>query len=96
MSLIDDIYSGDVYPAEQVNPVSDAFREHSRKAEDLYGRLNTSLDEEQRGLLDGYRYESAAAADLCDLEFYRAGVQFGVRLILEALGWRNEAPDIHK
>ena len=25
MSLIDDIYSGDVYPAEQVNPVSDAF-----------------------------------------------------------------------
>ena len=53
MSLIDDIYSGDVYPAEQVNPVSDAFREHSRKAEDLYGKLKTVLTEEQRGALDG-------------------------------------------
>lgn len=94
MSLIDEIYSGDVYPAEQVNPVSDAFREHSRKAESLYDKLKAVLTEEQRGILDKYRDESAAAADLCDLEFYLAGVQFGVRLILEALGWRSDTSDI--
>ena len=85
MSVIDDIYNGAYYPAELVRPDSDAFREHLQKAEALSGRLARALDEEQNGILDEFKEESAIVTDLYNLEFYRAGVKFGIRLLLEAL-----------
>ena len=96
MSVIDDIYNGAYYPAELVRPDSDAFREHLQKAEALSGRLARALDEEQNGILDEFKEESAIVTDLYNLEFYRAGVKFGIRLLLEALDARVKLPDIHK
>ena len=96
MSVIDDIYNGAYYPAELVKPDSDAFREHLQKAETLSGRLARALDEEQNGILDEFKEESAIVTDLYNLEFYRAGVKFGIRLLLEALDVRVRLPDIHK
>ena len=96
MSVIDDIYNGAYYPAELVKPDSDAFREHLQKAEALSGRLARALDEEQNGILDEFKEESAIVTDLYNLEFYRAGVKFGIRLLLEALDARVKLPDIHK
>lgn len=96
MSVIDDIYNGAYYPAELVKPDSDAFREHLQKAEALSGRLARALNEEQNGILDEFKEESAIVTDLYNLEFYRAGVKFGIRLLLEALDARVKLPDIHK
>ena len=96
MSVIDDIYNGAYYPAELVRPDSDAFREHLQKAEALSGRLARALDEEQNGILDEFKEESAIVTDLYNLEFYRAGVKFGIRLLLEALDAKVKLPDIHK
>ncbi len=96
MSMIDDIYNGAYYPAELVKPDSDAFREHLQKAEALAGRLAWILNEEQNGILDEFKEESAIVADLYNLEFYRAGVELGVRILLEALGAETDVPDIHK
>ena len=59
MSVIDDIYNGAYYPAELVKPDSDAFREHLQKAEALSGRLARMLNEEQGGVLDEFKEESA-------------------------------------
>lgn len=96
MSVIDDIYNGAYYPAELVKPDSDAFREHLQRAEALSGRLARALDEEQNGILDEFKEESAIVTDLYNLEFYRAGMKFGVGLLLEALDARVKLPDIHK
>ena len=96
MSVIDDIYNGAYYPAELVKPDSDAFREHLQKAEALSGRLARAMDEEQNGIMDEFKEESAIVTDLYNLEFYRAGVKFGIRLLLEALDARVKLPDIHK
>lgn len=96
MSVIDDIYNGDLYPSEQVTPDSAPFREHSRNAEELSGRLQSALTGEQLGLLEAYKSEAAMVTDLYNLEFYRAGVKFGIRLLLEALDARVELPDLHK
>ena len=86
MSVIEDIYNGAYYPAELVRPDSDAFREHLQNAEKLAGQLERSLSPEQREILDDYKEETAIVTDLYNMEFFRTGVQLGVRLLLEALG----------
>lgn len=96
MSVIDDIYNGDLYPSEQVKPDSAAFKEHSGNAEELSHRLRNALAVEQLGILEAYKSEAAMVTDLYNLEFYRAGVKFGVRLLLEALSGGAEPPEIHK
>ena len=93
MSVIDDIYNGELYPSEQVKPDSAVFRDHSKAAEELSVRLDGVLNEEQRGILEEYKSEAAIVTDLYNLEFYRAGVTLGVRLFLEALGAETPLPD---
>jgi hypothetical protein len=96
MSVIDDIYNGDLYPSEQVKPDSIAFKEHSGNAEELSRRLQNALAGDQLGILEAYKSEAAMVTDLYNLEFYRAGVKFGIRLLLEELDARVELPDLHK
>ena len=96
MSLIDDIYNGAYYPLEQVKPSSEAFKEHAASVERLSCQLESRLTEEQRETLAAYRREDALVSDLYNLEFYRAGVQFGIRLVLEVLSGSAEPPEIHK
>ena len=95
MSLIDDIYNGAYYPLEQVKPASEAFKEHADSAERLSCLLESQLTEQQRETLAAFKREDAVVTDLYNLEFYRAGVQFGVRLLLEALSGGTEPPGIH-
>ena len=96
MSMIDDIYNGEYYPSELVKPGSEAFRAHAAQAERLSAQLAALLDEEQRDVLDAYKSETAVVTDLYNLEFYRAGIQFGIRLLTEALFGCVEPPDLHK
>lgn len=96
MSLVDDIYNGAYYPLEQVKPASEAFKEHADSAERFSNELESQLTEEQRETLAAYKREDAVVTDLYNLEFYRAGVQFGIRLMLEALSGSAEPPEIHK
>lgn len=96
MSLIDDIYNGAYYPSEQVKPDSESFLEHAACAEKLAGQIERLLTAEQREALDAYKSEAAIVTDLYNLAFYRAGVQFGIRLLLEALSGSAEPPEIHK
>lgn len=96
MSVIDAIYNGEYYPSEQVTPDSTIFAEHAANAQRLSGQLEALLSAEQRDALDAYKSEAAVVTDLYNLEFYRAGVQFGVRLLLETLFGSAEPPEIHK
>ena len=96
MSVIDAIYNGEYYPSEQVTPDSAIFAEHAANAQRLSERLEALLSAEQRDALDAYKSEAAVVTDLYNVEFYRAGVQFGVRLLLEALSDGAEPTEIHK
>ena len=96
MSVIDDIYNGVYYPLEQVKPTSEALKEHAASAERFSNKLASQLTGEQRETLAAYKREDAVVTDLYNLEFYRAGVQFGVRLLLEAYFGSAEPPEIHK
>ena len=96
MSLINDIYNGEYYPAEQVKPDTELFRLHSGNAAALSEKLSEALTEEQRDLLDAYKSERAVVTDLYNMEFFRAGVKLGVRLLLEALDCHPEMTDMHK
>jgi len=93
VSVIDDIYNGELYPAEQVKPCSDAFHAHAEIVERLSERLESLLNEEQRGVLEEYKSETAMVTDLYNLEFYRAGVKLGIQLLLEALDEETAKPD---
>ena len=75
---------------------SEAFKEHADCVERLSVELESQLTEEQRETLASYRREDAVVSDLYNLEFFRAGVKFGIRLLLEVLDARVELPDIHK
>ena len=92
MSVIDDIYNGELYPSEQVKPDSAVFHSHAKAAEELSVRLDGVLTKEQRDILEEYKTEAAIVTDLYNLEFYRAGVTLGVRLLLEALGAETALP----
>ena len=96
MSIIDDIYNGVYYPSEQVKPDSPAFLEHAGNVERLSKQLESLLTAEQRNVLDAFKSETAVVTDLYDLEFYRAGIKFGIQLLLEALFGGAEVPEIHK
>ena len=96
MSLIEDIYNGEYYPAEQVKPDSEAFFEHTARAEELCGQLERLLTAQQREALETYEDEAAIVTDLYNLEFFRSGIRFGIRLILEALAGQDGLPDVHK
>ena len=62
----------------------------------IINKLESQLTGEQRETLAAYKREDAVVTDLYNLEFYRAGVQFGVRLLLEVLSGGTEPPEIHK
>ena len=85
MSIIDQIYNGNYYPAEDITPNSDSFREHTKAAEALAIQLQSFLTEEQAQVLDEYKTETALVIDLYNVEYYRAGLEFGVRVILEEI-----------
>ena len=89
MSIIDQIYNGGYYPAEDIKPTTDSFREHSKAAEALADRLQSFLTLEQAQVLDEYKTEAALVTDIYNLEYYRAGVEFGIRLILEAVSGKG-------
>lgn len=89
MSIIEQIYNGNYYPAEDITPDSDAFHEHSKATEALALQLQSFLTEMQIQVLDEYKTESALVTDLYNLEYYRTGVEFGVRVILEAISGRE-------
>lgn len=96
MSIIEDLYNGAVYPAEQVRPRSPAFRAHRQEARRLWEQVEQSLTPEQRTLMDAYRDEEAVVLDLYDLEYFRAGIRFAVKLMAEALGTGEDLSESDK
>lgn len=82
-SLIEQIYNGEYYPAEDLLPTSEAYREAKRRHTEYVDELHQTLTEKQREMREqAVRVES----DIITMEnqcIYAAGVRFGIQLMLE-------------
>ena len=86
MSIIDEIYTGQWIPAEQIRPDSAAYCAAKTKTAAVATELNETMTPEQRELWDRYVDYLVAEMDLCYREYFRRGVIFGAKLMLEILG----------
>ena len=85
MYILEDLYNGNVHPAEYQFPKGGAYAEAIRKVAEVEKRLMNSLNTEQNELLNEFR-RCLADADLIDnFHAFRAGFQLGVQLTLDAL-----------
>lgn len=84
-TLLEQLYNGEIFPAEDIVPQSAEYRAAGRELEGLRDKLEAELPEKDTGLLE--EYESAFEdAHRIDLRLtYVEGVRFGVRFMLETL-----------
>ena len=86
MSIIEELYNGNIYPPEQVTPET----AHTVKEEHELGAAESALCDTlsapQRELFDEYKTRVSHLSDLYNLEFYREVVRFAAAFLLEAFG----------
>ena len=83
MNVIERLYRGRFDPIESTRPDSEEYREAIRKLSDINEELPQLLNGEQKKLWDAYQDATTIATDAYNLAFYRQGMAFGVRLLLE-------------
>lgn len=84
-TILERLYRGEIFPAEEIPPQSDEYRAIRNNREKLRDRLSSELPDDYDGLLDEY---DVATEDVhrMDLQHtYAAGVRFGIQLMVEAL-----------
>ena len=95
-TLLERLYRGEIFPAEDIVPQSKEYQAAVNKESTLRGRLEGKLGERHFNLSDKYE---AAVEDVhrLDLQYtYAEGVSFGVRLILETLFVDGKLPPLRK
>ena len=94
MSIIEELYNGNIYPPEQVTPETAHTIKEEHELGSAESALYVTLSAPQREMFEEYKKRSSHLSDLYNLEFYREGVRFGVAFLLEALGLKlPESPD---
>ena len=88
-SLLEELYYDNCGQMEKIR-MSDRLARFEEDAEELFGKLSAALDDEHRQWLDKLR----ETVFFRDTEYsylnFRAGLQFGVRFAVEALGYMRE------
>jgi hypothetical protein len=80
VSIIEDIYQGNWYPAEQIMPSGEQYRRQKQLACAIFDHLNGQLSKSQQKLLDDYLGAAADAEGYVYMEYFRQGVLFGAHL----------------
>ncbi|WP_217959081.1 DUF6809 family protein [Acutalibacter muris] len=91
-TLLERLYRGEVFPAEEIVPSSDEYRAAMKERNAFQDRVLEGMSEKQARLLEDYEgvIENVHRLDLQTT--YAEGVRFGVRLLLESLGGGFELP----
>lgn len=84
-TLLQQLYDGEIYPAEQIVPKNPQYRELCRKlgAEKQYLRERLSASDQER--FDEIGNMHLEIASLCGYEDFAYGFRLGVGLMIEAL-----------
>lgn len=91
MPLLERIYSGRFFPAEEIVLRSEEYDEAVDERDNIRERLERGFTERQSELLEDFTnaYENTHRLELQNT--YAEGVRFGVRFLLEVLGKQGEA-----
>jgi len=83
MSLLDKLWNGEYYPAENDVPDTDEYRDISHRLSEASEQLEHCLSDEQKALF----YQYCELKNQCELlsnrKIYEDAVRFGAELILE-------------
>ena len=85
MSIIQEMFSGSLFPAENNKPSSPEYAAAREASLKLALEMNNHLDKEQRDLWDRYIDALTCEQGLCYAETFRQGMVIGARLIVELL-----------
>lgn len=86
MSLIRDLYEGQVSFAENTNPGTLEYKEATNLETSLYEAFYSTLSPEQKVLYEAFDGARCDVDGMEQEERFRQGVKFGVRLMMEILG----------
>lgn len=90
-SIIKKLYSGMIYPAEQVVPRDPEYTNAIRRQYELTNQLEARLKSEDYQLVEELCDWDAVAQDKQSLEFFRKGLSLGLGLMREAQECLNPA-----
>ncbi len=91
-TLLQQLYDGEIYPAEQINPKQPEYKELLRKLGVEKEYLREKLPESDRERLDEIGNMYLEIASLCGYEDFVYGFRLGAGLMVEALTNRNGFP----
>ena len=86
MSVIEDLFHGRMYPAEQILPATELYQSSNSKADKLSQQLKEQLSPMQYEMFESYCTEKATIAEAMQCECFRQGMMLGARL------WRELNP----
>jgi hypothetical protein len=88
-SLLQQLYDGEIYPAEQIVPKSPEYKELLRKLSAEKEYLREKLSESDRERFDEIGSMYLEIASLCSYEDFAYGFRLGVGLMIEVLVHEN-------
>ena len=95
-TLLEQIYSGGIFPAEDIVPNSPEHKAAMNERNRLRERLEAKLPERSEELLDEYDGAFENVHRLHLRLTYAEGVRFGVRLMLETLCADGKLPPLRE
>ena len=93
-SLLDSLYDGEIFPAEDIVPQSDEYQEAVDKQSRIQSRLESKLPEKYHALLERFVAAIECTHTIELRQTYAEGVRFGVRFILETLCEDGKLPPL--
>jgi len=82
---LEEIYYDNECLAEKI-PESEEFKKIHYECDELFGKLNESLNEEQQAMLDKLYYLMGGLESETGITNFKEGFKLGVKLIVEGLG----------
>ena len=85
IDIIDELFSGNIRPAEDPIPSSDAFQTAQKVSFAIEEKMEKALTPEQKADWEAFLNSRLALTDEYCRAFYRKGVIFGITLMLEVM-----------
>ena len=93
MSIIEKLWSGEIYAFEEIHPTTEKYREAIKDASRIGDLLGELLNDEGKALLSDYHEALMISGAELQRESYIAGVKLGANFILEVTDKESHKTD---
>lgn len=84
MSIINDLYDGKIYPAEQIVPKDPKYTKNNREIDAIMMKLQECLDKSQYAMVEEVCDLLTDSQDIHDKEIFRYALSLGLQIMQEA------------